>query len=594
MRKNIVKMKMAEPAAGAAEKLKYYLAASIALITFLVYLPSLQNELIQWDDPDYISGNVHIRPLNAAFLKWAFSSFYAANWHPLTWISHAVDYAVWGLNPLGHHLTNNILHSLNTFIVVLLTVRLLDLFKKRTASRAPLDSRRVLIAAGATGLLFGLHPVHVESVAWASERKDLLCAFFSLLSVTAYLKYVSAAGGPNPPRFLNRQYLLSLGFFALALLSKPMAVSLPAVLLILDWYPSGRIQSMKSFRRAFLEKLPFISLTVISSVLTVLAQKAEGAMRIMETVPFSSRVLVAAKALVDYAGIIIWPAHLSPKYPYPRNVEILSAGYLLPLGLIFTIAALCVLLLNKQKMWTAASLFYAATLMPVLGLVQVGGQYMADRYTYLPSLGPFLLLGLALSWCCPPAAEKKRNRTLIAVLAAAAAVPVLIFMAYLTFRQINSWENDITLWTSAIEADPSDNFAYYQRGVAFHTRGRLDEAIADYRRSIYLEPYHEEAFYLLGMALSGSNRLDEAIDNYTRAIYIRPDFAPAYHQRGTVYLKRGDKGLALSDFQTACSLGDKNGCDALKGLVDDKSEAARSHVAEIPRGIVIQPVAYRL
>ena len=249
------------PLNGNARKtihVRYYLAASVSLITFLVYLSSLQNGFVQWDDPEYVSENLHIRSFNASFLKWAFLEFHSANWHPLTWISHAIDYAIWGLNPLGHHLTNNILHTFNTFIVVLLIVRLVELFKESTKTEVTttfLDNRRTLIVAGVTGLLFGLHPLHVESVAWVAERKDLLCAFFFLLSITAYLKYlrtidiVQAGQGPRS-RFLNKQYLFSFFFFALALLSKPMAVSLPAVLLIFDWYPSKRILRRKSLSDA--------------------------------------------------------------------------------------------------------------------------------------------------------------------------------------------------------------------------------------------------------------------------------------------------------------------------------------------------------
>jgi hypothetical protein len=217
---------------------EYYVAAAVALLTLLVYLPALQNEFVDWDDNVYIFDNPYIRSLDMAFFKWAFWGFHAANWHPLTWASHALDYAVWGLNPLGHHLTSISLHALNTFLVVALVTRLLDAYNTKQ-NRPALNDRMVLIAAATTGLLFGLHPVHVESVAWVSERKDVLCALFFLLSLLSYLSYVSSN--------TQKTYLLSLGFFVLALLSKPMAVTLPVVLLILDWYPYGRIRSFKTF-----------------------------------------------------------------------------------------------------------------------------------------------------------------------------------------------------------------------------------------------------------------------------------------------------------------------------------------------------------
>ncbi|MGD0886439.1 MAG: hypothetical protein ABSA46_16485, partial [Thermodesulfovibrionales bacterium] len=222
----------------------HYLAAFVSLITFSVYLPALRNVFVSWDDDLYVINNLHIRSLNWAFFKWAFFGFHAINWHPLTWISHAFDYAVWGLNPLGHHLTNNILHAMNTFLVVLLCIKLLEMWKERSMPEAAspfLDERRIMIAAGVTGLLFGLHPLHVESVAWVAERKDLLCGLFFLLSISAYVKHVRAlVSEPLEEKkaaslFFNRSYLVSLVFFVLALLSKPMAVSLPVVLLLLDW-----------------------------------------------------------------------------------------------------------------------------------------------------------------------------------------------------------------------------------------------------------------------------------------------------------------------------------------------------------------------
>jgi hypothetical protein len=257
------------------------IAASVALITFAVFLPALQNEFVNWDDNVYVYENSFIRTVNAKLFKSAFLGFYASNWHPLTWLSHAMDYAIWGLNPLGHHLTNIILHAFNVLIVVFLVTRLTEVVKKTAThnrlSGTFLNDRTILITATVTGLLFGLHPVHVESVVWVAERKDLLCASFLLLSLTAYMKY--AHGQENKTvqsnsvaRFFDKQYLFTMGFFILALLSKPMAVALPIVLLIMDLHPFNRIRSVKTFGTAFVEKIPFIALSVISSILTILAQ----------------------------------------------------------------------------------------------------------------------------------------------------------------------------------------------------------------------------------------------------------------------------------------------------------------------------------
>jgi hypothetical protein len=299
-------------------KTRSFIAGAVALVTAAVFLATLRNGFVNWDDANYVYDNPHIRSLDLTFFRWAFLDFYAANWHPLSWLSHGVDYAIWGLNPLGHHLTNNILHALNTFLVVLLVAGLLKASEmhpytclppsqERRKEENPLSEKRggkdsqskvegseenspplrggdkgegekknsrltiegsrfTLITAGVTGLLFGLHPLHVESVAWVAERKDLLCAFFFLLSIITYTQYaieVNASGPVNSAsRFFNRKYLLAIGFFTLSLLSKPMAVSLPLVLLILDWYLFGRIQSLKAFWAAAIEKLPFLALAL--------------------------------------------------------------------------------------------------------------------------------------------------------------------------------------------------------------------------------------------------------------------------------------------------------------------------------------------
>jgi hypothetical protein len=337
----------------------YYLAASVSLITFAVYLSTLHHEFVEWDDAQYVVENLPIRSIDWTLIRWAFSAFHAGNWHPLTWISHALDYALWGLDPLGHHLTNAILHAVNTFLVVFLIKELL-LVSSRTAINAGrsefLSERTILITAGTTGLLFGLHPLHVESVAWVAERKDLLCALFFLLSIIAYTKYASPLSGETSPekqssRSYSGHYLAAFGLFILALLSKPMAVTLPFVLLILDWYPFKRIRSLRTLWTVGIEKLPFIALSLLSSVLTVLAQRAGGAIVSMESVPLSTRMLVGVKSLMVYLGKMVWPLNLSPFYPYPIDASPMSWGYLVPIVLVIGITLLCAIMAKKQRLW---------------------------------------------------------------------------------------------------------------------------------------------------------------------------------------------------------------------------------------------------
>jgi tetratricopeptide (TPR) repeat protein len=561
-----------------AQNAKYYLAASVSLLTFLVYLKSLQNEFVNWDDSLYVFENPHLHFLSPTFFRWAFFDFYAANWHPLTWMSHALDYAIWGLNPVGHHLTNNILHAANTFLVVMLTVRLLKIYRERTqleGSATFLDDRSTLIAGGVAGLLFGLHPVHVESVAWVAERKDLLCALFFLLSIMMYMKYALGANDegqrtermrqrlehkgstPFAMRFAlcaDRYYLTALGFFVFALLSKPMAVSLPAVLLILDWFPLRRIQTVKSLRPALFEKLPFIALSLISSILTVLAQKSGDAIIEMKLLPLSIRLTVAAKALISYIWKMILPLNLIPYYPYPEDASFLSFGYLLSILLVLGITMLCVGILRKVKLWASVWSYYVVTLIPVLGIIQVGGQAMADRYTYLPSLGPFLVMGVLAAWVSMKADRVKKKS--LKIIAPAAAIIFLFFtLIYLTIQQISVWKNNFTLWNYVIESQRREiPFVYYHRGLAFMAMGRMDRALDDINKAIALDPSDYYAYINRGLANSETGQVDKAIEDFDKAVSLNPRSYEAYNNKGMVYGKIGLFGNAIEQFNKSIDI----------------------------------------
>jgi protein O-mannosyl-transferase len=526
---------------------RYYLAALVALVTFLVYFTSLQNGFVQFDDPGYVLDNTHIRSLNTALLTWAFFKFYFANWHPLTWMSHALDYRIWELNPLGHHLTNNILHSVNSFLVVVLVMKLFGLFRKvaiTEGSATPVHDRGVLIAAGVTGVLFGLHPLHVESVAWVAERKDLLCGLFFLLSVTAYLQYVTkidfAAGQGAASRFPNRHYVLSFVFFVLALLSKPMAVSLPVVLLIIDWYPSKRIQSLASLWQACIEKIPFIALSFVSSIVTVLAQKSGDAMEMMKFVPLSTRLTVAAKAIIAYMGKMIMPLNLIPYYPYQMDASVFSAAYLIPVLLIIGITFFCLRAAGRNRLWLSIWSYYLITLLPVLGIIQVGGQAMADRYTYLPSLGPFLLIGLMVARVSAPSSgtEKDYQRTSLA--AVLAAVLLVMTMTSLTINQIRIWKNSFSLWNYVIEKQKIEEpFVYNNRGAVFVDMGQFEKAIEDQNKAIALDPFYYNSYVNRGFAYSEIGQLDKASQDFDKAIALNPRGYQAYMNKGVLYGKMG-------------------------------------------------------
>jgi tetratricopeptide (TPR) repeat protein len=543
-------------------RFKFAIAGAVAVATLLVYLTALRNDFINWDDGAYIFENPHIRLLNAAFFKWAFFDFYSYNWHPLTWMSHALDYAIWGLSPLGHHLTNIILHAINTFTVVFLVIRLLDAFKRTVPNGQSsfLNEQTTLIAAGTTGLLFGLHPLHVESVAWVAERKDLLCALFYLLSIMTYTNYVGslteeASQRISFSRFINKHYLLARAFFILALLSKPMAVSLPAVLLLLDWFPYNRIRSLKTLRPALIEKLPLVVLSFISSIVTVLAQKSGGAISSIEIVPLSIRVLVGVKALISYLWKMALPLNLIPYYSYPRDVSIVSPVYLSAVVLVIGLTAGCVVMIKKQKLWLTAWGYYVVTLLPVLGIIQVGGQSMADRYTYLPSLGPFIIIGVFAAWILGYVSSLKKWGLRIKVFSAIAAVSLLVLMSYKTLMQIGIWENSIVFWNYVIEKDPNSfSEAYDNRGQALEKTGQIDRAIADYDKAIALAPSDYEVYDIRGQAFHKMGQLERAIADYSSAIALNPSDSGAYNNRGLAFDKMGQLNRAIMDYDSAIAL----------------------------------------
>jgi Tfp pilus assembly protein PilF len=545
---------------------RYWFAGSVAVLTALVYLPALRNGFVELDDAVYVVDNPYIRSLDISFFHWAFFKFYAANWHPLAWISHALDYALWGMNPSGHHLTNIILHAFNTFLVVLLAIRLLEIHSARSArsgnAEISLGRRSTLVAASATGLLFGLHPVHVESAAWVAERKDLLCALFFLLSIMQYESYLRDTGEKNDVRrtsfwFADRRYLAALGFFVLALLSKPMAVTLPVVLVLLDWFPHDRLKDLYSIRVVLGEKIPFFILSFASSVLTVLAQRAGEALVPLQLVPWPERMLAAAKALIAYLGKMVIPRDLVPYYPYPglREISLSRGEYLIPLLLVIGATATCIAVAKRRKLWLAIWFSYVIMLLPVLGLVQVGGQAMADRYTYLPSFGPFLLAGIGAARLYGGVSAATGDSRLVRGAGVTAAVVGILFLSGLTIKQIGIWKNSMSVFDAILAEDARRSpMVYFHRGVAYEKEGKPELAIADYTKAIALFPSYYDAFFSRGTVYELIGRPDLAAEDYSTAISLKPSSYEAYTNRGLAYKKMGRRSDAVADFERAVTI----------------------------------------
>jgi tetratricopeptide (TPR) repeat protein len=579
------------------QKDKYIIAVTIAFATVLLYLPSLRNGFVGvWDDNINIVENPHIRSLDANFFRWAFLDFHGSNWHPLTWISLAVDYAFWGLNPLGYHLTNIILHGLNTLMVVFLIVKLLEAARGRTAKpefMAFLSDRVILFIGGATGFLFGIHPVHVESVAWAAERKDVLCALFFLLSVMMYANAVRRMGMKPAPIAL----LPAFFFFILALLSKPMAVTLPVVLLILDWYPFNRIRSFKTLWAASIEKLPFIALSLASSIITILAQRSGDSIASLDFMPVSSRLLVAVRSLIAYLGKMLLPLNLVPFYPYPRQAVLFSFEYLAVLILMLGITACALVAAKRHPVLLAAWGYYVVTLIPVLGIVQVGNQSMADRYLYLPSIGPFLVGGIGIAWTAEKVTAAHRRGTMRLLACSLLALCLFFPLSFITVKQTGKWKNGFTLWDytiatgiesavaynnrglslkemdqrgnaiadfeRAIALDPQNYFAYNNLGVIYGKDGQYPRSIEYFLKAIAINPKHADSYCNLGLSYFNMKQEDKALENYNKAIELKQDFDAAILNRGNLYFILGRRELALADYRKACHLGNSRACEVL-------------------------------
>jgi hypothetical protein len=405
------------------------------------------------------------------------------------------------------------------------------------------DSKAIWIAAGVTGLLFGLHPLHVESVAWASERKDLLCALFFLLSVRAYLEYMQQAGSEKK-WYLNRQYLLSFVFFVLALASKSMAVTLPVVLLLLDWYPLRRFAFRGNTTTLFIEKIPFVAASAVISIVSIVAQKSTGALESRESISSGVRMLVACKALLMYLWKMIYPVNLIPFYPYPQNVTLFSPEYLFALVLVSGLTAYSVVIVRKQKLLLAIWGYYVITLLPVLGIVRIGSFSMADRFTYLPSVGPFLLTGLGASFVWRKTDSRPwRSCT---------AVVLLVYFAacsYVTLQQITFWKNSVTLFSHTLDVDKNNWVAYNNLGSYYLKNGDLTKAFSYINEAIRCNQNNPDAYMNLGIIYNNLGNHVQAVTCFKKAVDIQHDLVMAHFNLGLALILVGDRDAVTEEYR---------------------------------------------
>lgn len=531
-----------------------FFCLALFLLTFTVYLPALQNGFVNWDDDIYVYENSNIRSIGLDFIKWCFSDASVGHWQPVTWLSFSLDYLLWALNPLGFHLTNIIMHSLNTLLVFILAIRLI-----KEGSRGqnptlgdPPDRLYELIAAFVTALLFGIHPVHTESVAWVTERKDVLSLLFFLMTILSYIKYNSSVGSDK-----RAYYCVTLILFIIALMTKPMIITLPIVLLVLDFYPMQRLGKGKEVRWILIEKIPFFLLSFISSLITIWAAGSAGAMGKRFTL--ITRLFLAVRGYLFYLLKMLFPINLAPLYPYPAKIDTFTVEYLGAAVLVLSITIYCLWSLRRGRLIFAVWLYYIVTLLPVIGIIHAGPQDTADRYTYLPSIGPFLLIGLAIGSVFKRYPKKIFSVTVLLILLSG----ILIGK---TIRQIEVWHDSITLWTNEIRLFQDVYSAYYNRGCILGRSGRYEQSIRDLDRAIELDQSSSMAYNNRGNSYLGLRNYSAAMKDYKRAIELDPRNAEAYYNLGSIYTNSGDTGLAIINYRKAASMGLKQAQSYLNNI----------------------------
>jgi protein O-mannosyl-transferase len=503
------------PVAGIATA--WWISLALVTLTSAAFASVWRHEFVSFDDPQYVSENHVVRSgLTWQGLRWALTTGEAGNWHPLTWMSHMLDVQLFGVEAGPHHAVNLALHIANVLL-------LFGVLWRMTGA---------LWRSGFVAALFALHPAHVESVAWISERKDVLSTFFALGAIWAYVEYV------RERRWI--WYALVILGLALGLMSKPMVVTLPCVLLLLDYWPLRRPLE----RRLILEKLPLLALVAASSVATFIAQRRGGAVSGLTALPLASRVGNALVAYLRYIETMLWPAHLTVLYPYSTDFgwRLVASSALLVL-----VTVLIATKGRSRRYLLVGWLWYLGTLVPVIGLVQVGIQAMADRYTYVPYIGLFIIA----AWGIPDLVQRYRFGR---ILLPASAGVVMAGLAVLTHIQVQYWRDSLTLWRHADRTTPGDAHVETALGSVLAERGEVAEAASLYEDALRREPSFAEAHNKLGVLLADHGRISEAIPHYEAALGLKPALAEAHYNLANAHAAAKDTRRAIAEYREALRL----------------------------------------
>jgi len=506
-----------------------YLVLIFATLAVFHQLPS--HDFVNYDDDLFVYENPQVQNgFSKEGVIWAFTSFSPDYWKPLSWLSHMLDCELFGLRPGMHHLTSLLLHVANSVLLLLVLSRM-------TGALWPSS----FVAA-----LFALHPLHVESVAWVAERKDVLSAFFWFLTIWAYSRYAER------PR--SGRYLFVLLLFALGLMAKPMVVTLPFVLLLLDYWPLERMKlpgmkpknersmAQSSAFHLVWEKIPLFVVSGATTVVTVIAQRQVGALKSIESYPFTHRIANALVSYTSYIGKMIWPHKLAVFYPYPTAIPLWqSAGAGL---LLITISLLLMRAAANRPYLVVGWLWYVVTLLPVIGLVQVGGQAMADRYTYLSLIGLFIII----AWGVPSLLANWRHAKKAIALATAV---LLLGFATCSVLQVRHWQNSISLFRHTNKVTSNNDVAHNHLGIALASQGEFEQAMSHYAEALRIKPREQYVHNNLGIALVRQGRLEEAMGHYGAALRIKPDFAKAHNNLGNALAMQGKFEEAMSHYSEA-------------------------------------------
>jgi tetratricopeptide (TPR) repeat protein len=514
-----------------------YIYLALALATLAVYRPVRNYDFINYDDPEYVTQNQYVQAgITRESVVWAFTTPHTATWNPVTQLSHMLDCELFGLNAGWHHLTSLLFHIANTLLLFAVL--------KRITGNIWLSA---FVAAA-----FALHPLRVESVAWLAERKDVLSAFFWMLTMWAYVRYIEH---PEVGR-----YLPIVVFFVLGLMAKPMLVTLPFILLLLDYWPLGRFQfehrnktkdlpdslsAEKIYKKSspwplLKEKIPLFILALVWSVITFIVHQSHGALKLTRILPLKFRVANAFVSYMKYIGKMVWPSRLAVLYPH--TYDRISMWQVVVSGLLlFAISFWVIRSARSRRFLPMGWLWYLVTLVPVIGLVQTGSHAMADRFTYLPSIGIFIMT----AWGASELLSKWTNRK---VILGGLAMMILLASSICTRLQLRYWRNSITLFEHTLAVTSNNSVIHDNLGLTLQSQGKFDEAIEHHRRALQIDPYCAGTHFNLGQALNSLGKFEEAITHFTEALRINPNFSEVHSELAYALASRGRLDEAIPHF----------------------------------------------